>query len=156
MRIVYILLFLFISNFTFSQTMLVVEKPGTVKNYIFEAGQYISIKTKTGEKISGPINIIRDSSLVVDFVHELKVSDIQFVFKPRQLMSIFGTAFIGGSIMYIGLDAVNGGMKGKKLSEDSGFLVATGFFATGVVMKIFSKKKMRIDNEKWRIKILKE
>lgn len=156
MRIVYILLVLFISNIAFSQTMMVVEKPGTVRNYIFEAGQYISLKTKSGEKISGPINIIRDSSLVVDFVHELEVSDILFVYKPRQLMNIFGTAFMGGSIMYLSLDAINGGMKGKKLSEDSGFLVATGFFATGVVMKIFSKKKMRIDNEKWRIKILKE
>lgn len=156
MRIVYILLFALISNIVFSQTMMVVERPGTVKNHIYEAGQYISLKTKDGEKISGPINIIRDSSLVVDFVHELDISDIAIVYKSRELMNIFGTAFIGGSILYIGLDAVNGGMKNKNLSKDTGFLVAGGFFTTGVLMKVFSKKRMQIDNEKWRIKILKE
>lgn len=156
MRTVYFFIILFISNLSFSQTMLVVERPGTVKNYIFEAGQYISLKTKSGEKISGPINIIRDSSLVVDFVHELNVSDIDIVYNSRQLLSIFGTAFIGGSIMYVGLDAINGGMRGKKLIEDSGFLTASAILTTGIIMRVFSKKKMHIDNEKWRIKILKE
>jgi len=145
-----------VSGFTFSQTMMVVERPGTVKNQIYEAGQYISLKTKDGEKISGPINIIRDSSLVVDFVHELDISDINIVYKSRELMNIFGTAFIGGSLLYVGLDAVNGGMKNKNLSKDTGFLVAGGFFTTGILMKVFSQKRMRIDNEKWRIKILKE
>lgn len=155
MRFVYFIVILFISNITFSQTMMVVERPGTVKNYIFEAGEFISLKTKSGEKISGPINIIKDSSLVVDFVHELELSEIEYVYKPRYLLNIFGSAFIGGSVLYISLDAINGGMRGKKLIEDTGFLVASGFLATGIIMKVFSKKKMRIDNKKWRIKILK-
>lgn len=155
MRIVYFFIFLFISNYAFSQTILVVERPGTVKNHIFEAGQYISLKTKSGEKISGPINIIKDSSLIVDFVHELEINDIEFVYKPRELLNVFGSAFIGGSIMYVSLDAINGGMKNKNILAYSGFWISTGFLATGIVMKVFSKKKMRIDNKKWRIKILK-
>jgi hypothetical protein len=156
MRFVYIFLVILISNIAFSQTMMVVERPGTVKNYIFEAGQYISLKTKDGQKINGPINIIRDSSLVVNFVHELELSEIEIVYKPRYLLNIFGTVFIGGSVMYLGLDAINGGMKGKNLKKDSGFLVASSFIASGIIMKLFSKKKMHIDNDKWRIKILKE
>ncbi len=155
MRFFYLLLLVFSTHVTFSQTMMVVERPGTVKNYIFEAGNYISLKTTSGEKISGPINIIRDSSLVVDFTHEMELNEIEIVYQPRYLINIFGSAFIGGSLLYLTLDGINGGMKNKKLIEDPGFLTATGFLATGVAMKLFSKKKMRIDNEKWRIKILK-
>jgi hypothetical protein len=156
MRILYILLFVFVSNWGISQTMMVVERPGTVKNYIFVAGEYISLKTKSGEKISGPINIIRDSNLVVDFVHELEIKDIATVYKSRELLNIFGTAFIGGSLLYVSLDAINGGMKGKNLSKDTGLLVASGFLSSGILMKVFSRKKMHIDQKKWRIKILKQ
>jgi hypothetical protein len=136
--------------------MLVLERPGTVKNYIYKAGQNISIKTKKGEKINGPINMIIDSSLIVDFVHELEIDDIEFVYKQRQLLNTFGNFAMGGSAMYIGFDAINGGYRNKNLAEDTNFLVASGIFVSGLIMNIFSKKKMRIDNEKWRIKILKE
>lgn len=155
MRFFYLFLMVFSVHLGISQTMMVVERPGTVKNYIFQAGHYISLKTTTGEKISGPINIIRDSSLVVDFTHELELSEIEIVYQPRYLINIFGSAFIGGSLLYLTLDGINGGMKNKNLIEDPGFLTATGFLTTGVVMKLFSNKKMRIDNERWRIKILK-
>jgi hypothetical protein len=112
------------SNITFAQTMLVVERPGTVKNYIYQAGQNIRLKTKSGKKISGPINIIKDSSLVVDYVNDLEIKDIAFVYKPRPLLNSFGTFFMGGSLLYIGLGTLNS----DNLSENSSFKVAAGFF----------------------------
>lgn len=155
MRVIYLLFLVFSAHLAFSQTMMLVERPGTVRNYIFEAGDFISLKTINGEKISGPINIIHDSSLVVDFTHELELNEIDMVYQPRYLINIFGSAFIGGSLLYLTLDGINGGMKNKNLIEDPGFLTSTGLLASGVVMKLLSKKKMRIDNKKWRIKILK-
>ena len=139
-----------------AQNMLVLERPGTVKNYIFYAGSHISLKTKDGLKISGPINIIRDSNMVVNFKHELRLEDITIVYKSRHLMKVFGTAFMAGSLLYIGLDIANGGSHGQKLSENQSLLTAFGVFGTGALMWVFSKKKMTIDNEKWRLKILKK
>lgn len=147
-------LLLFLSVHLMAQNMLVVERPGTVKNIIYYAGENISLLTVTGEKISGPINIIKDSTIIVDFVHELELSEIQAVYKPRYLIDIFGSTFIAGSLLYVTLDAVNGGLNNKNLVKNSGFMVSMGFLTSGIVMKIFSKKKMSIDDKKWRIKIL--
>lgn len=155
MRTLYLFLILALSQGVFAQTMLVVERPGTVKNQIYQAGDFISLKTKEGLKISGPINIIKDSTLIVDFVNELKISEIDLVYKARAIPNIFGNAFIGGGIMYLGLDWVNGGLKNKNLIEDTGFLSSMGFITTGIILKVFSKKKMEIDGKKWRIKVLK-
>ena len=139
-----------------AQNMLVLEKPGTVKNYIFYAGNNISLKTKDGLKINGPINIIRDSNMVVDFKHELRLDDIAIVYKSRHLMGLFGTAFMAGSLLYIGLDIVNGANYSQKLSENQSLLTAFGVFGVGTGLLLFSKKKMTIDDKKWRLKILKK
>jgi hypothetical protein len=81
----------------------------------------------------------------------LEIKDIAFVYKPRPLLNSFGTFFMGGSLLYIGLGTLNS----DNLSENSSFKVAAGFFGAGLTMTLLSKKRMRIDNEKWRIKILK-
>ena len=156
MKLILSILLFFLSAHLLAQNILVVEKPGTVKNIIYYAGENISLLTIDGEKINGPINIIKDSTNIVDFVHELELSEIQAVYKPRYLIDIFGTAFIGGSLLYVTLDAVNGGLNNKNLIKNSGFMVSMGFLATGITMKLFSKKKMPIDGKKWRIKILED
>jgi len=148
------LIFILICTTSLSaQNMLVVEKPGTVKNYIYRAGDHIILKTIEGIKISGPINIIRrDSTFVVDFVHELSLKDVEMVYEPRVLLNLGGTALIGGSALYLGLDLINHG--GIKINQS--FWVSIGVAATGVIMLVFSKKKMRIEEGKWRIKVLVE
>jgi len=132
---------------------MVLEKPGTVRNYIYQAGDHISIKTTEGLKISGPINIIRnDSTFVVDFVHELKISEVEVVYKTRSLLSIGGTALIGGSALYLGLTAINNG--GVEINQS--FWVSIGVAAAGIIMKVFAKKRMYIQEAKWRLKVLIE
>lgn len=153
MKHYYLIFLLFMSSSLWAQNMLVLEKPGTVKNYIYYAGNNISIKTTEGLKISGPINIIRnDSTIVVDFVHELKLSDIEMVYKTRSLMKMGGTALIGGSALYLGLGLINSG----HVDIDQSFWVSIGVAATGVALLVFSKKKMRIEETKWRLKVLVE
>lgn len=153
MKHFHLIILLFLSSSLWAQNMLVLEKPGTVKNEIYYAGDHISIKTTEGLKISGPINIIRkDSTLVVDFVHELKLSDIEMVYKTRSLMKMGGTALIGGSALYLGLDLINSG----QVKINQSFWVSMGVAATGVALLVFSKKKMRIEKNKWRLKVLVE
>lgn len=153
MKHLYLFLILLFSTSLCAQNMLVVEKPGTVKNHIYQAGNHIILKTTEGLKISGPINIIRnDSTFVVDFVHELDLNDVEMVYEPRVLLNLGGTALIGGSALYLGLDLINHG--GIKINQS--FWVSMGVAATGVIMLVFSKKKMRIEEGKWRIKVLVE
>lgn len=151
MKTLYIALLIFISSFVSAQNMLVVEKPGTVTNEIFYAGNSISIKTKDHLKFSGPINVIRDSTLVIDFVHEVKLSDIAIVYKQRYGLNIAGSALIGGGALYMALDLIN-----NQSIDEQGLWIAAGVITTGVIMKVFAKKKMRLEEGKWRAKILVE
>ncbi|NOR87352.1 MAG: hypothetical protein GQ527_07070 [Bacteroidales bacterium] len=154
MKIIFTLFFVWLSISLFSQNMLLVEKPGTVNNQKYFAGDHISLKTKNGLMISGPINIIRDTNIIVDFTHELSLNDIAVVYKPRKLVRLGSSALIAGSAMYMVLDFANGGSKNLSFSENKSLQTSIVILATGVGMLFFTKKKMRIADEKWRLKIL--
>lgn len=156
MKVYIVSLFMVFSLGLFSQNMLLVERPGTVKNYTYFAGDYISLKTKDGVKISGPINIIRDTNLIVDFTNELSLNDIEVVYKTRTLVKMGSSLLITGSALYIGLDLINGGSKGKSFSENESLQISLAILATGIGMSFFSKKKMSTKKEKWRIRILSQ
>ncbi len=154
MKTIFILFLFGISLGLFSQNILLVEKPGTVKNRKYFAGDYISLKTKEGIKISGPINIIRDTNLIVDFTNELSLNDIAMVYESRTLVNITSSVLIIGSAMYAGLDLINGGSSGKSFSNNQGLQISMAILATGIGMRFFAKKKMRLDKDKWRVRIL--
>jgi hypothetical protein len=136
--------------------MLLVEQPGTVKNNKYFAGQNISLKTTKGIKISGPINIIKDSTFIVDFTNELALSDIAIVYKRRTLVSLLSTGIIAGTALCIGLDLINGGTKGKSFAENQSLHIGMGLLAAGIGLQFLKNKKMDVTTEKWRIRILKE
>ena len=50
-----------------AQMILLLEKPGTVKNIKYRAGDQIYVKTKDNLKILGTINIITDSSIIINY-----------------------------------------------------------------------------------------
>jgi len=154
MRLLFTVLFCWLAVGVFSQNMLLVEKPGTVKNYKYFAGDQISLQTKSGEKISGPINIIRDSNLIVDFTHELLFSDIEVVYQPRVLVKLLSSALIVGSAVYIGLDFINGGSRGKSFSENKSLQTSAAILASGIGLSFLGKKRMHIEKKKWRIRVL--
>ncbi|MCK5775580.1 MAG: hypothetical protein KAH25_05365 [Bacteroidales bacterium] len=156
MKIFYFILLVFFPIVVFSQNMLLVERPGTVKNEKYYAGQAISIKTIDGLKISGPINIIRDSNMIIDFTHEIAITDIEIVYKRRTLVSLLSSILITGSALWIGLDLINGGSQGKSFSENQSLQLGLGLIATGIGLRFIRDKRMNVKKEKWRIRVLKE
>jgi len=156
MKSIYFIIILFFPISIFAQNMLLVEQPGTVKNAKYYAGQYISLRTTEGLKISGPINIIKDSTFIVDFTNELALSDIEMVYKRRTLVSLLSSGIIAGSVLWVGLDLINGGSKGKSFSENQSLHIGLGLLATGIGLQFLKDKKMNVTKEKWRIRILKE
>lgn len=154
MKVFLTLLFTSLVFGLFSQNILLVEQPGTVKNYKYYAGNNISLKTKDGLVIKGPINIIKDTVIIVDFTNEVSINDIAIVYEQRTLVSLGSALLIGGSAMYLTLDLINGGNKGKSFSENQSWHISLAILAAGIGMRFFAKKKMKIEKGKWRIKIL--
>ena len=68
----------------FAQQILLLERPGTVKNYKYNTGDDITF-TRYGDpaSISGPISRITDSTIVVDYLHQIKIKDIEKVYRTR-------------------------------------------------------------------------
>lgn len=74
-----VILFLALSIAVNAQMILLLEKPGTVKNIKYRAGDQIYIKTKDELKFSGTINIITDSSIIVNYDVEILTSDVKLI-----------------------------------------------------------------------------
>ena len=156
MKALFFVLLVFFPVVIFSQNMLLVERPGTVKNEKYYAGLPISLRTVDGLKVSGPINIIRDSSIIVDFTHEIAIADIEIVYKRRTLVSLLSSVLIVGSSLWIGLDLINGGSQGKSFSENKSLQTGLGLMAAGIGLRFVRDKRMNVKKEKWRIKVLKK
>lgn len=66
------------------QNIFVLEKPGTIKNYKFELNDHIKLRTlSTDTTLSGRINSISDSSLIVNYSNEVRINDIATIYRKR-------------------------------------------------------------------------
>jgi hypothetical protein len=151
-----ILLFLlrFGSNFSFSQCILLLEKPGTVNNTKFRVGNRIDVKTINNERINGLINQIRDTAIIVNY-NLIKLSEIKIIYTRRTMISVFSHLGIKGGLGYVGIDGFNNLINNEKPVFRNSTLKTSGImFVTGVLLKSISNRKRHINNEKWRLKVL--
>jgi len=142
--------FLYVS----SQNILVIEKPGTVKNIKFRSGDRIELKTLNGEKIKGIINQIRDTAIVVNY-YLININEISKIYSFRRLISAFSFAGIEGGLGYVVIDGFNSLINNERPIIRNSTLKTGGImFGAGLLLKSLSKRKRSIDNHKWRIKVL--
>ena len=149
-----VILFLALSIVVNAQMILLLEKPGTVKNIKYRAGDQIYIKTKDELKFSGTINIITDSSIIVNYDVEILIKDITIVFQEMWFISLFSrVAYISGA-GYLILDAFNRTINNEyPIIDKSSFVIGTSLIGGGLLMKANSYKRCKI-NKPWRFKVL--
>ncbi|NVN95652.1 MAG: hypothetical protein HXX18_10265 [Bacteroidetes bacterium] len=88
------------------QCIFMVEKPGTITNLKYRAGDRIDLKTKTGDRFSGFINQIRDTAIVVNN-NLIFNNDISIIFTRRVIFSMLSVAGTKGGLAYVGIDGIN-------------------------------------------------
>jgi hypothetical protein len=139
---------------SYGQLVFMVEKPGTINNLKYRCGERMDLKTKSGERISGIINQIRDTAIVVNYLM-VKNDNIAIIYTRRVINSMFSAAGIFGGIGYVGIDGLN-----NLINNESPIIrksvVKTGgiMLGAGLLLKLFSMRKRHINNEDWRIKVL--
>lgn len=137
-----------------AQRILLVEKPGTFKNFKYFVGDAIIIKTLPfGEKIAGSIHIITDSSLVVNFDQEIMLNEIKSVLKPRwgfNLLSGF-TRYAGAG--YLVLDIVNNAINHEIMVDKNTLIISGSLIAFSYAIVPLHNRKLTI-GKRWRIKVL--
>ena len=146
--------FLLITINSFSQIVLVVEQPGTIINKKYTAGNFISIKTINNLRLSGHINHITDSTIVINYI-TIKTSEIKYVYTSRWLVSTVSRLGIEGGVAYIMVDTFNGLLNNDKpILRNNAIKIGSIMFGSGLVLKLFSHKRLHINNKAWRIKVL--
>ena len=138
----------------YSQKMIIVERPGTVKNFKYKKGNKIFLKKIDEEKLSGRISKITDTSFFINKNIEVKLSEITIVFKPRGFLyrSYIQIRFAGYA--FLSLNTFNRLVHNEKPVFDNSGLIA-GFSTIGIsyAMQAFAFRKLKV-GEKWRIKII--
>jgi len=139
---------------SFGQHIFMVEKPGTVNNLKFFTGDRLDLKTKTGDRISGIINQVSDSSIIVNQFLVMN-NDIAVIYTRRVIISMFSSAGTLGGVGYICIDGFNNLINNKTEIFPKTTLKTGGIlFGAGVLLKFLSKRKRQINNKDWRIKVL--
>ena len=138
------------------QDIFLLEKPGTVKNHKYYVNDFVKLKTFTSEGIiKGKITEIRDSSIVVAYANEVFIKDIEIFYKKRWGFGFLNELFLKAGGAYLFLLGING-----VISSDTGeinkvpFIVAGSLVATGIAVIPLKYHKIRLEDHKWRVKIL--
>lgn len=137
-----------------AQRILLVEKPGTFKNFKYFVGDAIILKTLPfGEKIAGSIHIITDSSIVVNFDHEIMLNEIESVLKPRWGFSLLSgfTRYAGAG--YLILDIVNNAINHEVMVDKNTLIISGSLVAFSYALVPLHYRKLTI-GKRWRIKVL--
>lgn len=137
------------------QKLLVLEKAGTIKNYKYKLGDEITVETKRDKLVfSGSLTEIKDSTIIVEYYNEIKLTEISRVLRKRELLRIFSGAAITAGVFYFSLDALNGIINNDSPIIAESTLIATGaLIGSGLLMRPFVVRKYDLE-DKWRLKIL--
>ena len=154
-----LLVFLFISfsGFIVAQDIFLLEKPGTINNKKYYVGDIIKIKPLSKDTIiSGVINKINDSSIIVNYNNEIYLSDINIVYRSRWGFTILKNIFLISGFTYLGLSTLNGLTNNDvPIVPEETLIISGSLIVAGFALAPLATKRHKIDNKKWRVKILR-
>lgn len=138
-----------------AQRILLVEKPGTFKNYKYFTGDVITLRISGQEgRLSGSISVISDSSLLIDDEHEVMLTDIDRVLRLRWGLGVLAGASRIAGVAYLSLDVVNHAINDEPdILNRNTVLISAGLVAFSYALYPVRYKRMTI-GEPWRIQVL--
>jgi hypothetical protein len=143
------------SSGLFAQKFLLLERPGTVKNYKYEQGnKIIVLKKGDHKKISGELNRINDSVILIDYLFEVKIADIEHVYKVRWISGFMTELGLKAGLGYFVIDVTNHIISNNyPVFEPSTLTITGGLLATAVAFHLIRLRKFDI-GENWRLRVI--
>lgn len=139
-----------------AQQYLILQKRGKVKNFKYQPGNTISIKTVNGDFfISGEITSFSDSAVWINDQMKVELDNIELLFRKSgffdRLSRLF---FIRGGVAYFLIDGTNRTIHREyPIIHESTILISATMIATGVAMRPIVTRKFDL-SKNWRLKIL--
>jgi len=155
MRIIFCIIFVFFSFNLFSQKILVIEKPGTVKNFKYYPGNSIKFAFGLGkEKVhyETMITNIYDDRFTADYHSDIFYNSITTVYRDQRYIKIIQySAFVMGG-GYLILDVFNRAINNDSPVFDESTMIISGVLI-GVGLSLFPFKQRQLHiGDKWQIK----
>jgi hypothetical protein len=138
-----------------AQKLLVLERPGTTKYYIFKIGDEIRLTDdRNSRKIHGGISRITDTSIIVNYLEIIDPAKVTAVYRPLTMLQIFSRAATDAGLGYFLLTGVNNAINHNSPLIDHGTLVASSIVTgSGVATRFLKYRKFTIGNS-WRLRIM--
>jgi hypothetical protein len=139
-----------------AQQYFVLQKRGTVKNFKYQTGNKIHLKTLNGGyEISGEITQIQDTSIFINHSIEVGISNIGAIYRKSGFLNrLSGLFFIRGGIAYFLIDGANRTIHQEyPIIPESTLLISGAMVATGFAIRPFITRKFDA-TDKWQVKIL--
>lgn len=136
-----------------AQKILVIEKPGTVKNIKFEVNDRIKFKLENNMKINGRIQKLTDSSVFINR-EEFLFLKIKYFYRDRFGWKVLSNTTFQAGVAYLGIDALNNLVNNErpvvsaKTLKPSMILIIIGVLASPLIEKRLEVRK------KWRVRVL--
>jgi hypothetical protein len=150
-----LLFFSFVYN-ACAQNILIVERPGTIKNYKYYTGDEIKLKTiSTDATVSGTIIDISDSSLIINHQYEIMVSDITTIYRNKWGFRFLQYISLIGGMFYLGINTLNGVINSDvPIVPQETLIISGSMIGFGIALTPLTTRRYKIDKVKWRVVIL--
>lgn len=152
----FLLLFMvFVFTDAGAQRILLVEKPGTFRNFKYFVGDGITLRTTFSDaRLEGVIHEITDSSILINFDNEIMLKHIRTIHKRRWGLSLLSKATRIAGAGYFAIDALNRTInKESPIFDTQTLLISSGLVAFSYSLVPLHYKKMK-RGPKWRVRIL--
>jgi hypothetical protein len=139
-----------------AQQYLILQKRGTTKNFKYQTGNRISLKTdKGGFYINGEITTMRDSSIRIDNQIEVELSNVAVVYRRSSFLNkLSWRFFIRGGAAYFLIDGTNRTLHGEyPVIHKSTLLISSAMIAAGIAIRPLITRRFDLSG-KWRLKVL--
>lgn len=138
-----------------AQKVLLLQKPGKEKRFLYHTGDKIIVHTGNPVfKVSGEITYIDDSVFTIDKNFTYRMADIIEVDRIRHWFAASWTKLIAASVLYAGGSMINRGIHDEKPLIDNTIPIVSGsFIALGATSYFLRYRKCSMEDE-WRLKVL--
>jgi hypothetical protein len=144
-----------ISGSAWSQKLLILERPGTTKYYVFKVGDGIRLTdSRNNRKIFGGISRITDTTFIVDYLEIVDPAKVIAVYRPLKMLNLFSRVATDAGLGYFLLTGVNNAINKNSPLIDHGTLVASSIVTgSGVAARFFPYRKYTLGSS-WRLKVI--
>ena len=152
--LVFLMILISGSKFLSAQKMIIVERPGTIKNFKYKKGNKIYCKINNTKLLFGTISKVSDSSFCLNKNIEVKIKEISVIFKLRGFFYRSYPKIRLAGFGFLLANTINRTIHNQEgVFDKSGLISGFSIIGFSYVMQALAFRKQVI-GEKWRIKII--